>query len=54
MRRTSALPFGGNLKIELRRRVPIHALESRLQPIFMPLARQSQPYGDVNFGVRAG
>jgi hypothetical protein len=47
------LPFGGKLKMfELRRRVRIHALESRLQPIFMTLARQSLLFGDVNFGIR--
>ena len=37
------LPYGGNLKIELRRRVPIPASESRLQPIFMSRVRRNPP-----------
>ena len=46
------LPCGCKLKFELRRRVPIHAPELRLQPILMPLARHRQAFGDVNSGVR--
>ena len=46
------LPFGCKLKFELRRRVPIHASELRLQPILMPPARHRQAFGDVNFGIR--